>query len=240
MWWWVTTWVLLLVAAGGYLAVRAWGLWGQTKELGSELAAAQRRLDEVQASWTCSGSESAPRSSWPSSPIRPPPASSGTGRELPADMRDTSVGPHPARLGQTRRLRSGTPRVSRSHHREGFSPMIRNLLDGPHLVILILVVVVVFGWKRLPDAARGLGRSMRIFKSEVEEMAKARPRPVPRAVTPSRARLSTRPQTRQQTRSRSRPPPRLRARPIARSTTSRRPEPPAAKGLLSPEHLRIH
>ena len=48
--------------------------------------------------------------------------------------------------------------------------MIRNLLDGPHLVILILVVVVVFGWKKLPDAARSLGRSMRIFKSEVEEM----------------------------------------------------------------------
>ena len=50
--------------------------------------------------------------------------------------------------------------------------MIRNLFEGPHLVILILVVVVVFGWKRLPDAARGLGRSMRIFKSEVEEMKK--------------------------------------------------------------------
>ena len=50
--------------------------------------------------------------------------------------------------------------------------MIRNLFEGPHLVILILVVVVVFGWKRLPDAARGLGRSMRIFKSEVEEMQK--------------------------------------------------------------------
>ena len=48
MWWWLMTWVLLLVAAGGYLATRAWGLWGQTKELGSELAAAQGRLDEVQ------------------------------------------------------------------------------------------------------------------------------------------------------------------------------------------------
>jgi len=48
MWWWLTTWVLLLVAAGGYLAARAWGLWGQTKELGSELAAAQGRLDAVQ------------------------------------------------------------------------------------------------------------------------------------------------------------------------------------------------
>ena len=45
---WVLIWVLLLVVSGMYLGWRAWGLWGQTKELGSEIAAAQRRLDEVQ------------------------------------------------------------------------------------------------------------------------------------------------------------------------------------------------
>jgi sec-independent protein translocase protein TatA len=47
---------------------------------------------------------------------------------------------------------------------------LKDLFEGSHLVILILVVVVLFGWKRLPDAARGLGRSMRIFKSEMNEM----------------------------------------------------------------------
>ena len=47
---------------------------------------------------------------------------------------------------------------------------IKDLLEGPHLVVLILVVVVLFGWQRLPEAARGLGRSMRIFKSEINEM----------------------------------------------------------------------
>lgn len=46
--WWVMVWVLLLVGSGGYLVMRLWGLWGQTKELGSELATAQRRLDDVQ------------------------------------------------------------------------------------------------------------------------------------------------------------------------------------------------
>ncbi|MDQ1482779.1 MAG: hypothetical protein QOF35_855 [Actinomycetota bacterium] len=45
--WWVI-WALLVVASGVYLGARMWGLWGQTKELGSELAIAQRRLDEVQ------------------------------------------------------------------------------------------------------------------------------------------------------------------------------------------------
>jgi sec-independent protein translocase protein TatA len=45
-------------------------------------------------------------------------------------------------------------------------------LKPQHLLILILVIVILFGWKKLPDAARSLGRSMRIFKSEVEEMKK--------------------------------------------------------------------
>ncbi len=39
-----------------------------------------------------------------------------------------------------------------------------------HLIVLLVVVLVLFGGKRLPEAARGLGRSMRIFKSEVKEM----------------------------------------------------------------------
>ena len=48
MWWWLMIWVSLLLVAGLYLGTRAWALWGQTKELGSELAAAERRLDAVQ------------------------------------------------------------------------------------------------------------------------------------------------------------------------------------------------
>jgi hypothetical protein len=48
MWWWLLIWVCLLVVAGVYLGMKAWGLWGQTKELGSELLVAQERLDDVQ------------------------------------------------------------------------------------------------------------------------------------------------------------------------------------------------
>ncbi|TSD47444.1 Sec-independent protein translocase subunit TatA [Rhodococcus sp. KBS0724] len=39
-----------------------------------------------------------------------------------------------------------------------------------HWLIVAVVVVILFGSKKLPDAARGLGRSLRIFKSEVKEM----------------------------------------------------------------------
>ncbi|MCQ9342881.1 Sec-independent protein translocase subunit TatA [Corynebacterium kozikiae] len=42
---------------------------------------------------------------------------------------------------------------------------------GPlEIGIVVLLVVLLFGAKKLPDAARSLGRSMRIFKSEVKEM----------------------------------------------------------------------
>ena len=43
-------------------------------------------------------------------------------------------------------------------------------LGAPEILIILVVLVLLFGAKRLPDAARSLGRSMRIFKSEVKEM----------------------------------------------------------------------
>ncbi len=46
------------------------------------------------------------------------------------------------------------------------------LREPSHILILLLVVVVLFGAKRLPDSARSLGRSLRIFKSEVKELNK--------------------------------------------------------------------
>jgi sec-independent protein translocase protein TatA len=39
-----------------------------------------------------------------------------------------------------------------------------------HWAILAVVVVLLFGAKRLPDAARSLGKSLRIFKAEVREL----------------------------------------------------------------------
>ena len=41
-----------------------------------------------------------------------------------------------------------------------------------HLVVLAVVFLVLFGAKRLPVSARSLGRSRRIFKSEVQELNK--------------------------------------------------------------------
>ena len=44
-------------------------------------------------------------------------------------------------------------------------------MPGPtEWLLILLVVLLLFGATRLPNAARGLGRSMRIFKSEMDEM----------------------------------------------------------------------
>ncbi len=43
-----------------------------------------------------------------------------------------------------------------------------NLPSGWELILVLLVVVLVFGSKRLPDSARSLGRSMRILKAETK------------------------------------------------------------------------
>lgn len=40
--------------------------------------------------------------------------------------------------------------------------------SGWELVLVLLVILVLFGAKRLPDSARALGRSMRILKAEAK------------------------------------------------------------------------
>ena len=44
------------------------------------------------------------------------------------------------------------------------------LREPSHILFLLIVVIVLFGAKRLPDSARSLGRSLRIFKSEMKDM----------------------------------------------------------------------
>jgi sec-independent protein translocase protein TatA len=48
--------------------------------------------------------------------------------------------------------------------------MLRNGLEPWHLLIVGIVIILLFGSKKLPEAARGLGKSMRILKSEAKAM----------------------------------------------------------------------
>ncbi|HEY4991488.1 MAG TPA: Sec-independent protein translocase subunit TatA [Nakamurella sp.] len=50
--------------------------------------------------------------------------------------------------------------------------MIGDLFDGPWKILIVaLVIIVLFGSKKLPSAARSLGQSMRILKKEVQELS---------------------------------------------------------------------
>ena len=60
---------------------------------------------------------------------------------------------------------------------------------GYELVILALVVFVLFGAKRLPDSARAIGQSLRVFRAETQALhdddrGEARAHPVPTAPRP--------------------------------------------------------
>jgi len=44
--------------------------------------------------------------------------------------------------------------------------------SGPDLLILLVIVLVLFGAKRLPELARGLGQSVNEFKKAKEEFDK--------------------------------------------------------------------
>lgn len=53
-----------------------------------------------------------------------------------------------------------------------------------HWLIVIIAFIVLFGAKKLPDAARSLGKSMRIFKSELKELQADSQPAAPSAATP--------------------------------------------------------
>lgn len=42
--------------------------------------------------------------------------------------------------------------------------------SAPHIIILLIVVLLLFGSKRLPGAAKSMGEAMRNFKSETKKL----------------------------------------------------------------------
>jgi sec-independent protein translocase protein TatA len=47
--------------------------------------------------------------------------------------------------------------------------MFADLFDSPWKILIVaIVIIVLFGSRKLPDAARSLGKSMRILKTEVQ------------------------------------------------------------------------
>jgi sec-independent protein translocase protein TatA len=56
--------------------------------------------------------------------------------------------------------------------------MIGDLFDSPWKILIVaIVIIVLFGSRKLPDAARSLGKSMRILKTEVSGLHDDEPAP---------------------------------------------------------------
>ena len=43
-------------------------------------------------------------------------------------------------------------------------------LGWPEIVTLVVLAFALFGWKQLPDISRSVGRSIRVFRSEVASL----------------------------------------------------------------------
>ena len=50
--------------------------------------------------------------------------------------------------------------------------MLRGGLEPWHVIVILALLVLLFGSRKLPDAARSVGQSLRIFKSEMKAAAK--------------------------------------------------------------------
>jgi sec-independent protein translocase protein TatA len=41
-------------------------------------------------------------------------------------------------------------------------------LGAPEIALIVAAILLLFGYKKLPDASRSIGRSLRIFKGEMK------------------------------------------------------------------------
>lgn len=78
-----------------------------------------------------------------------------------------------------------------------------NALQPWHVILIVVAAIVLFGAKKLPTAARGIGQSLRIFKAEMaagkEEEKPSTPPAPPQQLTDGVQPTTTQPQANPQT-----------------------------------------
>ncbi|MGW2562231.1 Sec-independent protein translocase subunit TatA [Streptomyces sp. NPDC001514] len=72
--------------------------------------------------------------------------------------------------------------------------MIGNL-KPLEILLIVVIILLLFGAKKLPDMARSLGKSARILKSEAKAMKKDDEAPAPTATTDQTAQQQDSPRT---------------------------------------------
>ena len=66
------------------------------------------------------------------------------------------------------------------------TPTIASILNlaGPDLIVILLIVLLLFGSKKLPELARGMGRAVKEFGAARDEIEKGLSQPAPSGVPP--------------------------------------------------------
>lgn len=58
-----------------------------------------------------------------------------------------------------------------------------NAFGWPHLIVILVIILLLFGAPKLPGLARSLGQSMRIFRGEMKSMKDENGKDVPADTT---------------------------------------------------------
>ena len=68
------------------------------------------------------------------------------------------------------------------------TPMIATILNlmGPDMMIILLIVLLLFGAKKLPELARGMGRAVKEFSAARDEIEKEVSQSGPSGVAPAK------------------------------------------------------
>ena len=66
------------------------------------------------------------------------------------------------------------------------TPTIATILNfaGPDMIVILLIVLLLFGSKKLPELARGMGRAVKEFGAARDEIEKGLSQPAPSGVPP--------------------------------------------------------
>jgi sec-independent protein translocase protein TatA len=66
------------------------------------------------------------------------------------------------------------------------SPTIASILNfaGPDMIVILLIVLLLFGSKKLPELARGMGRAVKEFGAARDEIEKGLSQSGPSGVAP--------------------------------------------------------
>jgi sec-independent protein translocase protein TatA len=68
------------------------------------------------------------------------------------------------------------------------TPMIASILNfaGPDMMVILLIVFLLFGAKKLPELARGMGKAVKEFSAARDEVERELSLSRPNGITPSK------------------------------------------------------